>query len=294
MYTLRLFSDPEFRQGFLVHGPNHGDGYVGAILPWRSIDRLCFERIRASAKMACRAVASRHELSSGKIKSDATGYEARTETQLLRVDYTEHGSILRLSLDASGEYDSPRRAGEAWPHLLVEQTTLGERCPTLDRVTALKLRVRSRILGCKCHMDSPDPSLHCAQTTLFFTVSDSAHNDMWWFGVPIFDNREYVRAEYMALDLGKDDCTGKFIYTAAQTEFTSRSFHSFGDWIDYDRDILPLIARGICEAKRRGYTKSDSLSDCRLTTMNLGWEITGTYSAAMEISRLSLEAVIGD
>lgn len=91
-----------------------------------------------------------------------------------------------------------------------------------------------------------------------------------------------------------DDCSGKFIYTAAQTEFTSRSFHSFGDWIDYDRDILPLIARGICEAKRRGYTKSDSLSDYRLTTMNLGWEITGTYSAAMEISRLSLEAVIGD
>ena len=62
--------------------------------------------------------------------------------------------------------------------------------------------------------------------------------------------------------------------------------------IDYDRDILPLIVRGTHEAKRRGYTKSDSLSDYRLTTMNLGWEITGTYSAAMEISRLSLEAVI--
>ena len=282
--TIQLFSDPEFKKGFLVHGPRHEDGYVGSILP--KSDSVPEWRIAQWA--------SRHELSSGKIQSDATGCEARTKTQLLRVDYTERGSILRLSLDASGEYDSPRRAGEAWPDLLKEQTPIRPRRPKLDKITALKLRVSSRILDCKCHMESPDPSLHCAQTTLFFTVSDTAHDDMWWFGVPIFDNREYVRAEYMALDLGKDDCSGKFIYTAAQTEFTDKSFHSFGEWIDYNRDILPLIARGICEAKRRGYTKSDSLSDYRLTTMNLGWEITGTYSAAMEISRLSLEAVIGD
>ena len=279
--TIQLFSDTNFKNGFLVHGPRHEDGYIGSILPKK--DSVPEWRIAQWA--------SRHEISSGKIRSDETGYEARTETQLVRVDYNDRGSILCLGLDASGEYDAPRKAGEAWPHLLIEQTTIGDRCPTLDKVKSLNLRLSSRILHCKSFMDSPDPSLHCAQTTLFFTVSDAVHNDMWWFGIPIFDNREIVRAEYMALDLGKSDCTGKFIYTAAQTEFTDKSFHSFGEWIDYDRDLLPLIERGIHEAKRRGYTKSDSLSDFRLTTMNLGWEITGTYSSAMEISGLSLECV---
>lgn len=91
MYTLRLFSDPEFRQGFLVHGPNHGDGYVGAILPCVLSTGCASSESEQAPKWRVAQWASRHELSSGKIKSDATGYEARTETQLLRVDYTEHG-----------------------------------------------------------------------------------------------------------------------------------------------------------------------------------------------------------
>lgn len=84
--TIQLFSDPEFKKGFLVHGPRHEDGYVGSIL------------LKSDSVPEWRVAqwASRHELSSGEIKSDAAGYEAQTVTQLVRVDYTERGSILRL------------------------------------------------------------------------------------------------------------------------------------------------------------------------------------------------------
>jgi hypothetical protein len=62
-----------------------------------------------------------------------------------------------------------------------------------------------------------------------------------------------------------------------------------------DTDILPILLKGMDESWARGYLAgSRDLSDYRISSINLGWEVTGLAKASIQIRNLGLKAVFTD
>jgi len=206
-----------------------------------------------------------------------------------------------LILDIRGgtEYgDAPRKAGQGWPHLLVEQDA--PKPFRLDSLERIDLNVSVKLLHCTSHMTETDynPGLHAAQFQLFFIVKNvnpeaKDYRDFFWFGVPFFDNRRKSPQAYMAKDGGKADATGKFIYTVAAADLGIASLHD-RQWVSVDTNLLPHIKHGLAEAVKRGYLNSGDLRDYAVVNMNMGWEIPGTFDAAVQVKDLKISAVPSD
>lgn len=288
MHGIELFSDKKFRHGFICGGAKHEDGIVGSIGA-RTGEAPSWKL----AQWACR-----NNIASGDVVYTPDGFRAATVSQ--RVETSD--GRLTLELLASREYDSPRISGQAWPHLLAEQTDLVRRCPPLGRVKSLRLRFGFMIPYFRQMMETPDPNLHAAQVTMFFTVQvphgrdlpDGVRaGDMFWFGVPMFDSRYRHIALYKAEDGGKADASHKYIYTAAQRDFTEQSAHDAAP-ILYDFDMLPYMKEGLADAVRAGYLASFDPMLYTLTTCNIGFEMPGTFDAALELWELSLVAEMNE
>jgi hypothetical protein len=203
---------------------------------------------------------------------------------------------LILEVRSDAEYGGAARTyGQAWPHLLIEQDAV-EQIP-LDTLQAIRFSVRLRLLYCTNHMTGAqyNPNLHAAQCQMFFIVknivSGSAdEGNFFWFGVPFFDNRHEVPPAYMAKDAGKDDATGKFIYTI-DGDTAGTAAVSKGQWVTVQTDLLGHIKDGLKESVRRGYLHNAAPHDYAVVNMNLGWEMPGSFSAAMQVRDLSIRAI---
>ena len=159
------------------------------------------------------------------------------------------------------------------------------------------MRIRVRLLHSKSGMPAAeyDPGLHAAQFQMFFIVSnirpDSAdRGNYFWFGVPFYDSRHDVPPAFMAADAGKKDATGKFIYTVAGTTLGEASLKT-GQWVALDVNLLPHVLAGLQEAAKRGYLKDVRPHDYAVANMNLGWEIPGTFDAAVQVQDLEISVV---
>jgi hypothetical protein len=53
-------------------------------------------------------------------------------------------------------------------------------------------------------------------------------------------------------------------------------------------DLLPHLLKGLQEAAQRGYLKSPDPHDYAVANMNLGWEIPGTFDAAVQVQGLEI------
>ncbi len=184
--------------------------------------------------------------------------------------------------------DRPREAGSPWPHLLLE--THVQSSPRLADLAALHINLEARL-------DRPErptavtlnPRVNAAQFLFYLTVQNRtknhpAYGDYLWVGVCIFDSRHQIFPGHAAKDTG----TGKFIVHPPTTNFTSESLHN-GHWCKISGDLLPFIYDAIRTARSRGYLPGDlPPEEHRLGKMNLGWEVTGPFDAAIEIRGFSL------
>lgn len=282
-----LFADMPFRQGFLLSYPDSSKG--------RAVERvLNFDDANNVPAWRLCQWATRYSLASTPCRRDDDGalsYENEAK-RVVVCDSDSPSRGLTLEIRGSREYGMrARKQGESWPHLLVEQDAV--RLIALDELDAVRLHIRLRLLHSTNRMPAGeyDPSLHAAQFQLFFIVKNirpgSADNGNYcWFGVPFYDNRHDVPPAFMAADAGKNDATGKFIYTiAGETSLKN------GNWVTVDKNLLPDIANGLQEAKRRGYLRSCDPHDYAVANMNLGWEIPGTFDAAVQIQDLGISAI---
>jgi hypothetical protein len=200
---------------------------------------------------------------------------------------------IRMDVKASAEYDHPRKNGEAWPHLLLEQAFTVK--PFLKYVDKLTLSFEGRLVQCTSQMPagSFDPSLHTAQFQLFITLQNlntqsPSYGELVWFGVPFYDYRYRQQQVYAAQDVGKGDATGMFIYSIGTTDYMQASFHD-GNWLKVEKDLKPFMVKAINLAKERGYLKGATLDDIRISGMNIGWEVPGTFDAGFEFKGFDLK-----
>ena len=288
-----LFLDMQFQHGFLLSYPSSAQGRaVAAVLDFDDPNnkphwRLCQWGTQHSlATVACR-------------RGGGDAWYENDAKKVLVGGADAPNRDLILEVRAISEYGvRPRRRGESWPHLLVEQDAAN--VYRLDRLQRIAFEISVRLLYRRSHMTPAqyDPGLHAAQFQMFFIVKNinpdaPDHGDFFWFGVPFYDNRHDVPPAYMAKDIGKSDATGKFIYTVAGRALGVTPLTN-GQWLTVRADLLGHIKSALREAVKRGYLKSAEEHDYAVVNMNLGWEMPGTFDAAMQVRDLRLAAVIKD
>jgi hypothetical protein len=66
----------------------------------------------------------------------------------------------------------------------------------------------------------------------------------------------------------------------------------YGTWVTLDKDILPLINKGLDAAWKAGFLqKSRDRRLFAISSLNLGWEVTGPIVVGAGLRNLSLMAV---
>ncbi len=207
------------------------------------------------------------------------------------------GAELALRVNAGVEYGERARqtAGDPWVHLLVQQGI--EQPPALVDLAACPFHVEARLTHSQLvRRQDYDPGLHAAQYIIYLTVANRnraspGFGQYYWFGIPLYDNRERIVPLYQAQDFGD---TKMFINTVSSAVFTKASTHD-GQWVTYDRDLLPLLREGLKAGWQRGYMAgSRNEGDYRLTAIVVGWEVPGIFDVELQIRRLSLRAVAAE
>jgi len=289
-----LFSDVRFRRGFRLSYPDSSRGRaVEAILNLNDeknepIWRLC-------------QWGTKYSLASSPCIQGSTGdiwYESPAKKVLVGGQDSDNRDLI-LELKGKAEYGKrARKYGESWPHLLVEQDAAT--VYLLDRLKRVDFQINLKLLYIENHMKESeyDPSLHAAQFQMFFIVKNVSRQtrdyaDYFWFGVPFFDSRHEIPPAHMARDAGKTDATGKFIYTIDGKTVNTTPLRT-GRWVTVEKDLLPCIKDGLREAVKRGYLGSADLHHYGIVNMNLGWEVPGTFDAAMQIREFEVYVVPTD
>lgn len=201
------------------------------------------------------------------------------------------GSLM-LELTTSKEYDHPRKNGEPWPHILLEQQ-FGDQSPTIGKVTDLLFSMEIKLIKCENKMNEQtfDEKLHTAQSPFYFVLENcnkdsKEYGKYIWIGIPSFDYR-YKRTgneEKISWDIG----TSTYIYNVPENILWGEVSFQDGNWHKAFADILPLIKRALETMHTKGVFTNTTLNDLKITGMNFGWEIPGTFDAAVCIKNFSL------
>lgn len=212
-----------------------------------------------------------------------------------------------LGLNADKEYGGIyRQKGDPWPHVYLTQRIsdssghLGADAPTLADMKAIDFSVSVKLLYDRANpKEGRIRSVHAAQFILFFTIQNlnrqsEGHGDYYWFGIALYDDREPVTFLHAMQDKGspKKKGTDKLIYNVGVKPFTSEVVAD-GRWVNVRGDILPHILAGLREAWKRGYLPaSQNLSDYRIGSLVMGWEIPGLNDAAVAFKDLRATATV--
>lgn len=277
-----LLSDPGFRLGFRVIAPAAGKREV--------VGHLLGEATNASPAWDLDQWHSRFPFADA---SPIRVGEQWVFSNAAKWVVVSNGT-LTLGVDSRPEYANTlrRAATEPWVHLLAEQVL--PRCPSLQELTSLRLRVAARLTEAETFRPvGYTPDLHAAQFQLVVTLGNSRRDspgfgDFLWFVAPLYDDRHAQPPRYVNRDFA--DPSAKCIYNPGTDAFTTQRLRD-GEWVSIDRDLRPLLIEALHEAWRLGYLRdSRDLADYRLTTMNLGWEVPGLNRVAMALRDLSLRA----
>lgn len=212
-----------------------------------------------------------------------------------------------VGLNADKEYGGVyRQKGDPWPHIYLTQRIsdpaghLGANAPSLAEINKIDFSLNVRLLHDRANpKEGRIKSVHAAQFILFFTIQNlnrqsEGHGDYYWFGIALYDDREPLTHLHAMQDKGsaKKKGTDKLIYNIGIEPFTS-DVVADGRWVTVRGDILPHILAGLQEAWKRGYLPaSQNLSDYRIGSLVLGWEIPGLNDAAIAIKDLHATATV--
>lgn len=282
-----LIRDPQFRNGFVLLDPKPGKRVVyreatDDAAPGKPVWDLCQWSSRFQLE-AVRAKRSPREVLC------FTNTAKRVALGPLGSD----GADLSLGVNASVEYAGRARKApaEPWVHLLVQQEF--ERPPSLADLASCRFHVQARLTHSKLiRTDDYTPSLHAAQFIIYLTVANRnprspGFGQYYWFGIPLYDDRERIVPAYQAKDFGD---TQMFIYTLASDVFMRQSTHD-KEWVTFAKDLLPLLREGLAAGWQRGFMPgSRDVADYRVTGIVIGWEVPGIFDVELQLRNLSLRA----
>lgn len=296
--SMEIINDRSFDNG--IHLRGNSSSYpepIATIFPWSGTRWEIPAREKTKPEWAIAQWGSNHVMKdiAPRIAGDTTFYQNEAKRMYFIKNKETKNTLIGLEVFASKEYPAPREDGEDWVHLLLERNFT--EAPFLKDVEKLTYAIKSRLLFCENKTgEEYTPGLHTAQVTLFLTIQNrneqsTAYGDFFWFGLPLYDYRYEDIPEYAAQDLGKEDATRKFIYTVAASQIFDTSMHHFG-WITVQEDIYPFIKNAFETCKKNGYMDGSHFNDLAISSMNVGWEVPGTFDCGILFECPSLTAVM--
>jgi hypothetical protein len=284
-----LIRDPRFRNGFLLLEPKPGKRFVyGEAADDAASAKPAWDLCQWSSQFPLEAV---------RAKRSPDGVLCFTN-MAKRICLGAAGSAwadLSLGVNASVEYDGRARKtpAEPWIHLLAQQQF--KQPPSLADLASCRFRVEARLTQSKLlRTDDYTPSLHAAQFLIYLTVANRnsqspGFGQYYWFGIPLYDDRERIVPAYQAKDFGD---TQMFIYTLASDVFTKQSTHD-GEWVTFAKELEPLLREGLAAGWQRGFMAgSRDVADYRVTGIVIGWEVPGIFDVEFQLRNLSLRAIV--
>lgn len=203
------------------------------------------------------------------------------------------GSLL-LDITTSTEYNRARKDGEDWPHLLIEQTF--EKNPNIGKAKEMIFSMALKLTKCENKMleEEFNESLHTAQSPFYFVLKNTNKesedfNKSLWLGIPSFDYR-YTQMNENEI-ISWDIASNMYIYNVPQRVIWGDVSFQDMQWHKTKTDILPLIKQAVESMKSKDLFLRTSLSDLELVGMNFGWEVPGTFDAAIFVKGISLAII---
>ncbi len=284
-----LIADPSFRRGMALSPLSPATVTAGGGFGKTNVDTLRFVDCDEAPAWQAAQWWSRHDLAG---TARCTGEScAEFSNEGKRIALGNDGT-LTLEIRTSTEYDAPRTADGQWPHLLIQQDFAD--APRVGDLAGLRFGMSVRLLYCHNRMGSDfDETLHTAQAPFYLYLRNTApaspdFGEALWVGVPTFDYRYERLADTETVHWDKG--TSTYIYTIPpRSVWGDISFH---DRMEHcaDIDLLPLVVRAFEAMRERGCFASSTLDDMTITGMNFGWEVPGTFDAALEVKGISLAA----
>lgn len=200
---------------------------------------------------------------------------------------------LYLELNTSKEYTRDRKAKEAWCHILLNQGF--EDAIRFRECESVVLTMDLLMKKFEDHQYAPaNEGLHATQFLMYLVIkSDNSAdaNTFFWFGIPFFDNR-YPNGlpESGMVDAGGAGGTGKYMYGMDSTEYIDTGCLKLNRETSVNIDLLPFFGKALLRCQREGFFTHSTIDDLSCQSMNIGFEIPGTYDCGIELSNFSLTA----
>jgi hypothetical protein len=287
--SVSLLKDTHFQKGFILSASSTAQ--VPLEIGWLAPSATCAETPENRPEWRLAQWGTNHLLVPGRWTGTAMN---PAKTLCWQAPEGEPGRLL-LEVQANVETGGqPRKSGEAWPHLLIEQNFV----PSLEVVewATLEFHLRFKVIDAIARTgegNDLDPGLHTAQATAYWMLEgpspeQGGETDKLWFGIPLFDARYPIPPGNQAPDQGQPEASGIFIYVAEGARFFQTPTGD-KEWHEVGADILPLLREAVTAAHSNGFWKKGEIEGSRLTSFNLGWEVPGPYKASLEISELAFE-----
>jgi len=288
-----LIPDNRFESGFRVLSQkDHADGDR-----IRELGRFCYGQVPEEPRWLLAQWDSGPCLWENR-KDTGNPYELTDgKWRHLRLDPDEN--ILSFRMDTAAYYKGKgARYGDYWPHLLIEQRTLGyESAPEEEKrffscgADKLTVSFDLRLTGYQS-TPHPDDWVEAAQFLMYFYIKGTQNRDFVWFGLHLFDSREQPEGKlgglYVGYDGGKEDASGEMIYNVGSEDLYADCAIVQGDWVHVELDLKPHMERLFAHGQAEGYLRSSELRELVINGMNVGWETIGTFDHTMEMKNLSL------
>ncbi|MEI7948406.1 MAG: hypothetical protein WCJ02_17025 [bacterium] len=281
-----LLRDTRFQNGFEINAPK----------PGKHVAMGVFQPPSATNKPSWRLCQwnSKYDLSEAKpeILSNQTIRMANAEKSVT-ISSQNTSNDLILALDSRPEYKgNVRTKGQPWPHLLVEQTV--QPIVLFKDISRISFTIQARLLTNECFkLEGYTRNLHTAQFPMTFIVQNrnkqsKGFGDFIWFCVTLYDERKPFTDLYAAKDTA--DPSAKMIYTPPSKTFSQQTLHD-GTWATFSHtNLCTLFSEAISLARARGYLKeSPDVGDFAISSVNIGWEVTGINNVAIQIRNLDIK-----
>jgi len=286
----QILRDPSFSHGFAI-SPDH-PAKVGKKGGWSKActDTLrFFESVSVAPEWQLCQWYGRYGLEQAQEtrKRRKVGYATEDKTVTL-----ERNGTLTLEVKSDADYVHPRRDGENWPHLLIQQ--LYEKQISLSDMTGLRLSFDLRLVYCESMMGNRyNPGLHGAQAPIYLYLTNTNdkskdYKKKLWLGLVGFDSRDEVMTDTFLVFWDKGSST--YICHLPRARLWGTKLLQDCKWHNVDFDILPLLSEAILRMRNEGLFQDTEVSDFSISSMNFGWEMPGTFRAAIQLRNLSLWA----
>lgn len=283
---VELLKDARFRNGFQIAAPIEGQNEAGGLMQPRSFSgkpewKLCQWH-------------SKFDLSDANAEElDSQTLRCANRAKAVVLSSSLEGGDLILSVDARPEYNGAfREDGQPWPHFLVQQII--EPIHLLKDIEGLEFEIDALLLkDDRVELEGYEPLLHSASFMVTFIVQNRNQEspgflDFIWFNIAMFDERTKFCELYATVDVA--DPSAKMIYAPPSKRFSNESLHD-GEWVTFSHeDLGPILEEAIGDAHKKGFLKqSPDPGDFAISSVILGWEVTGISDVSMQVRNFSIK-----